>query len=154
MQLIPAHHAEFVPQVRELFVEYAAAIGVDLAFQNFAQELAELPGKYTPPDGRLFLAVQEGQSAGCVALRKIGKEVCEMKRLYVRPAFRGRGVGQTLATGVIEEARAVGYRLMRLDTLPSMKEAITLYRSLGFQNAAPYCSNPHPGALYLELRLA
>ena len=154
MKLVQAESAEQIGQARELFLEYAAATGIDLCFQNFDEELATLPGGYAPPDGRLLLAMNETQKvAGCVALRKIDAETCEMKRLYVRPASRGTGAGKRLALKIIEEARHIGYARMRLDTLPSMRQAITLYRSLGFQPIEPYRYNPEEGALFMELAL-
>ncbi|MBI3412280.1 MAG: GNAT family N-acetyltransferase [Planctomycetes bacterium] len=148
-----AESAEEVALVRELFQEYAASLGVDLCFQSFEQELAELPGRYASPEGRLLLAFCEGKLAGCVALRKLDDETCEMKRLYLRPEFRGRSLGRRLGLRAIDEGRSIGYRRMRLDTLPSMRDAITLYRSLGFNEIAPYTTNPVPGALFMELEL-
>lgn len=140
--------------VREMFREYAASLEVDLEFQDFERELAGLPGDYSPPDGRLLLSFSDGALSGCVALRRLLPEVCEMKRLYARPASRGQGLGRALAQAVLAEARAIGYSKMRLDTLPSMGAAIALYRSLGFTEIAPYRVNPVPGALFLELDLA
>jgi ribosomal protein S18 acetylase RimI-like enzyme len=154
MNLVQAESKEEIRQARELFEEYAAWLGINLCFQNFDQELAALPGDYAPPRGRLLLATENEQTAGCVALRKIGEDVCEMKRLYVRPAFRGIGLGKTLTQAIIQDARKIGYRRMRLDTLPGkMDQAIALYRSLGFRETKPYYNNPVPGAAFMELKL-
>ena len=146
----PAH----VAQARELFQEYAQSLGVNLCFQNFEQELAGLPGHYAPPDGRLLLAEYDGQLAGCVALHKWEDGVCEMKRLYLRPSFRGKGLGRAIAEKIIAEARSIGYQRMRLDTIePLMKDAAEMYRKLGFREIAPYRPNPIAGAMYMELQL-
>jgi len=127
---------------------------MNLCFQNFEQELAGLPGQYAPPDGRLLLAEYEGQLAGCVALHAWEPGICEMKRLYLRPSFRGKGLGRVLAGAVIAEARSIGYLSMRLDTIePIMKDAVEMYRKLGFREIAPYRPNPIAGAMYMELQL-
>jgi ribosomal protein S18 acetylase RimI-like enzyme len=153
MTLIHATTAEQLAAIRQLFEEYAASLDVDLCFQGFEQELAELPGDYALPKGRLLVALDGTTLAGCVALRKISNEVCEMKRLYVRPEFRGKKHGLGLVQAILQEARAIGYRRMRLDTLPSMKQAVALYRSLGFKEIPPYRNNPICGALFFELDL-
>jgi ribosomal protein S18 acetylase RimI-like enzyme len=152
MTIVPAQSEEQIVQVRELFIEYAQSLGFSLCFQSFDIELAELPGKYAAPSGRLLLAECNGEVAGCVALRRLEPGICEMKRLYVRPEFRGRGLGRKLAEAVCREAEEAGYKSIRLDTVePMMKDAVALYRRLGFQEIAPYCSNPVEGAMYMEL---
>jgi putative acetyltransferase len=143
-----------IAQARELFLEYAQSLGFSLCFQNFDKELANLPGDYAPPDGRLLLAEYEGQPAGCIALHKLEPGICEMKRLYLRPQFRGKGFGRVLADRIIAEARQIGYQRMRLDTVePVMKDAVAMYRKIGFREIAPYRPNPIAGALYMELLL-
>ena len=143
-----------VEMARELFREYAASLGVDLCFQRFEKELAGLPGDYAPPRGRLLLAWENESLAGCGAFRPRGERKCEMKRLYVRPHFRGRGIGRQLAERLIAVAREVGYRTMYLDTLASMQAARALYHSLGFHETEPYYHNPWAGVVFLKLELA
>lgn len=139
---------------RSLFVEYQRAIGVDLCFQGFEEELRTLPGAYASRGGRLLLAREGDEPAGCGALRPLAPGIGELKRMWVRPAFRGRGLGRAIAEALVEAARAEGYRAVRLDTLESMTEARALYRALGFREIAPYYANPLPGVVYMELALA
>jgi ribosomal protein S18 acetylase RimI-like enzyme len=149
-----AQSPQQLTHVRELFLEYAQSLGFSLCFQNFDKELENLPGDYSPPEGRLILVTFNHQPAACVALHKIDEEVCEMKRLYVRPQFRGTGLGRELAEKIIAEARQIGYKKLRLDTVePRMQTAVALYRKLGFREIAPYRPNPIAGALYMELAL-
>lgn len=149
-----AYFDESIEHARQLFREYSAWLEIDLCFQNFENELAELPGDYAPPDGRLLLAFYNAQLAGCVALRRKDEDVCEMKRLFVRDAFRGKGIGRNLIETIIREAKEIGYERMRLDTLPpKMNDAIALYRSFGFKEIEPYYNNPVPGAKFMELDL-
>lgn len=154
LQFAQAELPTQIAQARELFLEYAQSLGFSLCFQNFDQELAGLPGDYAPPEGRLLLAKYEGQVAGCVALHRLEDGICEMKRLYLRPQFRGKGIGRALADRIISEARQIGYQRMRLDTVePVMKDAVEMYRRLGFKEIPPYRPNPIAGALYMELQL-
>lgn len=143
-----------VEQVRQLFLEYAQSLNFSLCFQDFDKELTGLPGDYAPPDGRLLLAGCAAQPAGCVALHGLEPEICEMKRLYARPQFRGQGLGRLLVETVVAQARTIGHRRMRLDTVgPMMENAVALYRQLGFQEIAPYRLNPIAGAMFMELNL-
>ena len=128
-------------------------MGFDLSFQHFEDEMRTFPLQYSPPNGCLLLAYEQGHVAGCVGLRKLDQGICEMKRLYVRPKFRGRGIGRALVLKVVDRGRSLGYGRMRLDTVPSMHEAIALYESYGFRQIPQYRDNPVPGALYFELRL-
>jgi ribosomal protein S18 acetylase RimI-like enzyme len=153
IQLIQVESEQDLETVRGLFKEYATSLGFDLDFQDFKKEFDELPGEYAPPDGCLLLAGYKAKIAGCVALRKMDENVCEMKRLYVRPEFRGKGIGKELSVAIIEKAREIGYKYMRLDTIPAMKEAIALYQSLGFKEIEPYRYNPLKGATFMELAL-
>ena len=145
----PAH----IQVIGDLFREYEQCLQVDLCFQRFEEELVGLPGQYAPPQGALLLAVESGQEAGCVAMRPLSGKACEMKRLYVRPAHLGRGIGKKLAVTVIELARSAGYVRMRLDTLEKLKPALALYDSLGFEKRSAYYENPLAGVVYLEREL-
>jgi GNAT superfamily N-acetyltransferase len=145
----PARESDLA-EMRTLFREYADSLGVDLGFQGFEAELAGLPGDYSPPRGRLLIAREGTRAVGCAALRPLGSDACEAKRLYVRPEARGTGLGRRLTGALIAEAREIGYARLRLDTLPAMREAIALYRSLGFRPIVPYRFNPVEGALFLE----
>ena len=153
LKLVQASMGADVEAVRQLCREYEKWLDVDLCFQGFEQEMASLPGDYAPPRGRLFLARDGHESAGCVGLRPLGADVCEMKRLFVRDAYRGTGLGRELVQACLSAAADIGYTRMRLDTLPKMEAAIRLYRKLGFQDIPPYRANPIAGALYLELQV-
>lgn len=154
LTIVQASSPAEIANARELFLEYADSLNFSLCFQNFDEELATLPGHYAPPKGRLLLGEYQDHLAACAALRELETNVCEMKRLYLRPAFRGKGLGRMLAEHLISEAREIGYRKMRLDTVePVMKDAVAMYRRLGFFEIPPYRENPNPGALYMELDL-
>ncbi len=155
LKIVRASAPDQLQTVRALFQEYAESMGIDLSFQRFEQELADLPGQYAPPSGCILLALVNDEPAGCVALRPQSSDgACEMKRLYVRPEHRRSGLGRTLAERIIQEARKLGYDRMRLDTIPSiMDRAVSLYRALGFETIGPYCDNPIPGAMFMECRL-
>lgn len=155
MRIIQAQSIAEIAQVRELFAEYVAWLGINLCFQNYEQEVAQLPGEYASPSGRLWLARDDQDAAaGCAALRSLGDGICEMKRLYVRPAFRGQRLGWQLAELVVSEARVIGYERIRLDTLPGkMDRAIAMYRTLGFKDIPPYYNNPVAEAAFMELKL-
>jgi putative acetyltransferase len=153
IHLVPARTPIQLRDARALFLEYASTLGFDLRFQGFDHEVASLPGEYAPPGGTLLLAMADERAAGCVALRALDEQACELKRLYVRREARGRGLGRLLCDAVIAEAQARGYACMKLDTVPQMAEAIALYRALGFVPAEPYRYNPLPGAMFMELVL-
>ena len=153
VEIRPASSREEIATARTLFEEYAASLDFDLEFQRFDQEIAGLPGDYASPRGAILLATDAAAAAGCVALRPLTPGTCEMKRLYVRPAYRGTGLGRRLVESVLAAAAERGYRSMRLDTVPGMDAAIGLYRSLGFREIEPYRPNPIPGALFMECAL-
>jgi GNAT superfamily N-acetyltransferase len=151
MKIFQAQTAGEIEAVRTLCHEYQRFLGVDLCFQGFAEELATLPGRYAPPSGRLLLALEGTHAAGCVALRPVEEDgVCEMKRLFVRPAYRGQGLGYRLALQIVNEATALGYAIMRLDTLDTLDSAMRMYAAMGFQRRTPYYANPLPGVVYWE----
>jgi putative acetyltransferase len=153
IEIIEANTDDLITKAKELFQEYAESLGFDLCFQNFDQELDEFPGWYSAPDGRLYLARHGNQFIGCVGLRYFEKNICEVKRLYVRPNFRGQRAGRALAEASIQAAEDIGYDYMRLDTLSSMEIARKLYQSLGFRQIESYRHNPIEGAIYMELKL-
>jgi len=153
MKIFQVEKGEALVQIRLLFREYVDFLDVDLCFQDFEAELEELPGKYVPPAGALFLAEENGRPLGCVALRPIDDTICELKRMYVRPEARGRGLGRELAQKVLVIARDYGYKTMYLDTLEKLDEAMSLYRSLGFKEMPAYYDNPLPDAVYWKLDL-
>lgn len=153
-QIILAQTADEIETVRTLFREYQRFLGVDLCFQGFEEELVTLPGRYAPPKGRLLLARAGPHPAGCVALRPLDDGACEMKRLFVRPDYRGQGLGRLLAVRVVSEATALGYVVMRLDTLETLNSAIQIYTAMGFQRRAPYYANPLSDVVYWERALS
>ncbi|HEX7319867.1 MAG TPA: GNAT family N-acetyltransferase [bacterium] len=153
LKLIEATSQNHVQEIRGLFKEYTETLGFDLDFQDYAREFAGLPGEYQAPDGFLMLALWDNETAGCAAMRKIEDRICEMKRMYVRPKYRGKGIGREMAVRIIEIARSIGYARMRLDTIDTMTEAISLYESLGFKDIKPYRYNPVKGARYMEIAL-
>lgn len=154
LRIVHAAEPWQIEQARALIQEYTNALGIDLGFQDFEQEMAGFPGAYAPPGGRLLLALDGAEAAGCVGIRRLEPETCEMKRLYIRPAYRGHRLGRRLVEAALEQARVMGYSAMYLDTLPGMDAAIRLYESFGFQRTAPYYSNPIPGALFFKLLLS
>ena len=152
--IVPVATGEDIETARHLFHEYETWLGMDLCFQSFEEEMQNLPGKYSPPDGRLYLANFDGEAVGCIALRKIGEGICEMKRLYLKDAARGHGLGKELIEKIIADGREIGYAKMRLDTYPpKMGKAVSLYESHGFRAIDPYYDNPHEGVLFMELDL-
>jgi ribosomal protein S18 acetylase RimI-like enzyme len=152
--IVQAETPEHIEETRRIFREYESWLGLSLCFQNFEEELRDLPGKYAPTEGRLFLAIDGDSVAGSIAMRKLEDGVCEMKRLFVRENYQGCGVGRMLIERLISEARVAGYRKMRLDTFPpKMAKAVRLYESYGFREIPPYYDNPHGETLYMELQL-
>lgn len=153
LTILQAETGKNLELARNIFKEYAASLDFDLDFQDFEEELSDLPGQYASPEGCLLVAMYGDRPAGCIGLRKISHGICEMKRLYVKPQFRGLGIGRALAEAIIEEARQIKYARMRLDTVPSMEKARALYVSLGFKKIRPYRYNPIPGSEFMELSL-
>jgi ribosomal protein S18 acetylase RimI-like enzyme len=153
LRIIEVSSDKEMDQIRELFTEYVDWLGFDLGFQDFEREFRDLPGEYSPPDGCLLLATWNGETAGCVGLRKFEDKVCEMKRLYIRSEYRRKGMGRELSVRIIQKARDIGYECMRLDTVPWMTEALALYESMGFEYIEPYRHNPIEGAKFMELKL-
>ncbi|HEY3250180.1 MAG TPA: GNAT family N-acetyltransferase [Ignavibacteria bacterium] len=143
-----------IAEIKKLFIEYAESLNFDLCFQGFDKELNSLPGKYSPPEGFLLLAELNNKIAGCIALRKLERDICEMKRLYVRPEFRGHNIGKLLCDELIKKAKSKGYKKMRLDTIShQMRSAIKLYKSYGFYEIPAYYHNPQEGVIFMELEL-
>lgn len=153
IEIIEANTDERIAQAKALFQEYAESLGFDLCFQDFAVEMDRFPEQYSPPTGGLLLALAQGQPIGCVGVRYFDEGVCEMKRLYVRPQFRGKHAGRKLAEAAIAAGKTLGYKHLRLDTLRTMERANQLYKTLGFVEIGPYRENPIEGAVYMELRL-
>lgn len=153
-EIVPVDAGSRLEDVRTLFDEYGSSLGIDLSFQGFSTEIAGLPGDYAPPGGALMLCLVNGEPAGCVGVRPADGTACEMKRLYVRPAFQGRGIGRQLAQRAIEWARGAGYDRMLLDTLPSMTGAQRMYEQLGFRDVPAYRFNPIAGTRFMELSLS
>jgi len=153
LHIVHATEPRRIEQARTLIQEYTNTLGIDLGFQDFEQEMAGFPGAYAPPGGRLLLALDGSEAAGCVGIRELEPDTCEMKRLYTRSAYRGHGLGRRLVEAALEQARAIGYSAMYLDTLAEMDAAIRLYEAFGFQRTEPYYANPIPGALFFKLRL-
>ncbi|MFX0000370.1 MAG: GNAT family N-acetyltransferase [Candidatus Hodarchaeota archaeon] len=153
LEIKQAFSEESYKLIKEIFIEYANYLAIDLDFQNFDEELKNIQGNYSPPEGCILLAYFEGKIAGCVAVRKLQDDICEMKRLYVRPNYQNKTIGKELSKAIIQKAKEIGYKYMRLDTLPFMKAALKIYASLGFKEIAPYRYNPIEGAKYFELKL-
>lgn len=151
--IVRAESPAQIAEIRALFAEYVEWLGIDLSYQEYPTEFAELPWRYAPPRGELLLGIERGQAAGCVALKPIDADSCEFKRFFVRPSFRGRGIGRELGRAIVERARRIGYRRMRLDTLPSMSDALAVYVALGFRPIEAYHHTPVKGTIFMELDL-
>lgn len=153
-EILPAEGADLLNEVRRLFLEYEKWLNVDLCFQGFEKEVNSLPGKYAAPEGRLYIVKMDNKYIGCIALRKIEDGVCEMKRLYLNENARGKGIGNKLIELVIQDAKEIGYKTMRLDTIKEkMPKAVSLYEAHGFLETKPYYHNPNPHTLFMELEL-
>jgi len=152
-EIVQAENRKDFETAKSLIEEYTASLGINLDFQHFDRELQHFPGHYASPGGRVLLAKSGNQVAGCVCLRRLAGDVCEMKRLYVKPEYRGQAIGKQLALAVIQQAKTIGYHCMRLDTLPTMPAAMALYTTLGFRHIEPYYDNPLEGAMFFELKL-
>lgn len=153
-EILPADNAELMEEVRRLFLDYEKWLNVDLCFQGFEKEVNSLPGKYAPPEGRLYIVKMDGKYIGCIALRKIDDGICEMKRLYLTEDARGKGIGNKLIELIIQDAKNIGYKKMRLDTIKEkMPKAVSLYESHGFHKIEQYYNNPNPHTLFMELDL-
>jgi len=152
-RIVVARSKKQVSSAKRLILDYAASLGVDLSFQGFDREMAEFPSGFVAPDGRLLIAVEDGEAVGVVGVRKLSRTICELKRMYVRPESRGKGIGRMLAERAVRDARDLGYSRMRLDTLARLEEAVRLYESMGFKRIQPYTFNPTEGVLFMELDL-
>jgi ribosomal protein S18 acetylase RimI-like enzyme len=153
MEISRANNSKYIDYIKALFLQYAEALNVDLSFQNFEDELKVLPGKYSEPEGALLIALEDNEPIGCIALRKIDDETCEMKRLFVKPEYRNMRLGKRLVEEIIKEGKQIGYKSMKLDTLKSMESAVKLYKYFGFKETEPYIYNPIKDAIYMELKL-
>lgn len=153
MEIYRANNSKYITYIQALFLQYAEALNIDLSFQNFEDELKALPGKYSEPEGALLIALEDNEPLGCIALRKIDEETCEMKRLFVKPEYRNMRLGKRLVEEIIKEGKQIGYKSIKLDTLKSMESAVKLYKSFGFKETESYIYNPIKDAIYMELKL-
>ena len=154
IEILPVNTPELTEETKRLFREYEKWLNVSLCFQGFEEEVNTLPGKYSPPEGRLYIVKYDSKYSGCIALRKIEDGICEMKRLFLKEGLRGKGIGNTLVTKIINDAKAIGYKTMRLDTIKEkMPKAVEIYTKHGFVETEQYYHNPNPHTLFLELDL-